>query len=90
MITWPELTEAEPKLLDLEAEVLVEAERAERDPMWSFSGYWSYVLRPAIRPLVGWGRITDPRPEFRTEEAWHVAMSHLIDLLPAGEGMWAS
>lgn len=90
MITWPQLTAAEPRLLDLEKEVRAEAAKAETDPMWSFSIYWSRTLRPAIRPLVGWERDTGARPELHTEAAWHAAISHLIGLLPAGEGLWAS
>lgn len=90
MITWTELTAAEPRLIDLEQEVLAEAKTADGDPMWSFSQYWSWTLRPAIRPLVGWGRETGARPELHTEEAWHATISHLIGLLPAGEGLWAS
>ncbi|MFI9598877.1 hypothetical protein ACIHCX_03180 [Streptomyces sp. NPDC052043] len=90
MITWPELTAAEPRLAELEEAVRLEAAAAEADPMWSFSRYWSYTLRPAIRPLVGWQRDTGAHPHLETEEAWHAAISHLIGLLPAGEGLWAS
>lgn len=90
MITWPELADAEPRLRDLEQGVRAEAEKAEADPMWSFSAYWSYTLRPAIRPLVGWDRDTGAHPHLETEEAWHAAISHLIGLLPAGEGQWAT
>ncbi|MFJ8594826.1 hypothetical protein [Streptomyces sp. NPDC093598] len=90
MITWPELADTEPRLLDLEKEVRVEAEKAEADPSWSFSIYWSRTLRPAIRPLVGWDRDTGAHPHLESEEAWHVAISHLIGLLPAGEGLLAS
>ncbi|NEA52366.1 hypothetical protein [Streptomyces sp. SID10815] len=90
MITWPELTAAEPRLAELEKAVRLEAASAETDPMWSFSRYWSYTLRPAIRPLVGWHRDTGAHPHLETEEAWHAAISHLIGLLPAGEGLWAS
>lgn len=90
MITWTELAAADPRLADLAEEVLAEAERAEADPMWSFSRYWSYTLRPAIRPLAGWERDTGAAPALHTEEAWHAAISHLIGLLPAGEGLWAT
>ena len=90
MITWPELTAAEPRLLDLEAAVRGEADRAQADPMWSFSIYWSHTLRPAIRLLVGWERETGAHPQLLTEEAWHATISHLIGLLPEGEGAWAS
>ncbi|MET7688035.1 hypothetical protein ABZT06_08645 [Streptomyces sp. NPDC005483] len=90
MITWPELTAAEPRLRDLEVEVLAEAAKAETDPMWSFSIYWSRTLRPAIKPLVGWERDTGAHPQLESEAAWHAAISHLIGLLPAGEGLWAS
>lgn len=90
MITWPELAAAEPRLLDLETEVRAEAEKAEVDPMWSFSIYWSRTLRPAIRPLVGWDRDTGAHPHLESEEAWYAAISHLISLLPAGEGTWAT
>ena len=90
MITWPELAAAEPRLAELEEAVRLEAVTAETDPTWSFSRYWSYTLRPAIRPLVGWERDTGARPELHTEAAWHAAISHLIGLLPAGEGAWAS
>jgi hypothetical protein len=90
VITWPELTTAEPRLLDLEQDVRAEAAKAEADPMWSFSIYWSRTLRPAIRPLVGWERDTGAHPHLESEEAWHAAISHLIGLLPAGEGVWAT
>ena len=90
MITWPELTAVEPRLLDLEQAVRAEAEKAQADPMWSFSNYWSYTLRPAIRPLVGWERDTGAHPHLETEQAWHAVISYLIGLLPAGEGMWAT
>ncbi|MFA0844394.1 hypothetical protein [Streptomyces rochei] len=90
MITWPELTAAEPRLIELEEAVRLEAATAETDSMWSFSIYWSRTLRPAIRPLVGWDRDTGAHPHLETEEAWRVAISHLIGLLPAGEGAWAS
>jgi hypothetical protein len=90
VITWSELVASEPRLLDLEKEVRVEAEKAEADPSWSFSIYWSRSLRPAIRPLVGWDRDTGAHPHLESEEAWHAAISHLIGLLPAGEGLWAS
>lgn len=90
MITWPELTAAEPRLLDLEQEVRAEADKASGDPMWSFSIYWSRTLRPAIKPLVGWYRDTGAQPQLESEEAWHAAISYLIGLLPAGEGLWAS
>ncbi|MBZ6207472.1 hypothetical protein KVH31_13290 [Streptomyces olivaceus] len=90
MITWPELTAAEPRLAELEEAVRIEAATAETNPMWSFSIYWSRTLRPAIRPLVGWDRDTGAHPHLESEEAWHAAISHLIGLLPAGEGLWAS
>jgi hypothetical protein len=90
VITWPELAAAEPRLLDLEQEVRAEAAKAETDPMWSFSIYWSHTLRPAIRPLVGWERDTGAHPHLETEAAWHAAISHLIGLLSAGEGAWAT
>lgn len=90
MITWPELAAAEPRLAELEEAVRREAATAAADPMWSFSIYWSYTLRPAIKPLVGWERDTGAHPHLETEEAWHAAISHLIGLLPAGEGAWAS
>lgn len=90
MITWPELADAEPRLAELEEAVRAEAATAETNPMWSFSIYWSYTLRPAIRPLVGWERDTGAHPKLHTEEAWHAAISHLIGLLPAGEGAWAT
>lgn len=90
MIAWDELTAAEPRFLDLEQAVLAEAKRAETDLMWSFSIYWSRTLRPAIKPLAGWERDTGAAPQLHTEEAWHAAISHLIGLLPAGEGAWAS
>lgn len=90
MITWTELTAAEPRLIDLEQAVRAEAETAKTDPLWSFSIYWSYTLRPAIRPLVGWERETGAHPQLHTEEAWHAAISHLIGLLPEEEGAWAS
>ncbi|MBW8740728.1 MAG: hypothetical protein JF621_27670 [Streptomyces turgidiscabies] len=90
MITWPELAVAEPRLCDLENDVRTEASKAAADPMWSFSIYWSHTLRPAIRPLVGWERDTGAAPELHTEAAWHAAISHLIGLLPTGEGVWAT
>lgn len=90
MLTWPELTAAEPRLVELEEAVRREAATAEADPMWSFSIYWSRTLRPAIRPLVGWDRDTGAHPHLESEEAWHAAISHLIGLLPAGEGLWAT
>jgi hypothetical protein len=90
VITWPELADAEPRLLDLEKEVRAEAAKAQADPSWSFSIYWSRTLRPAIRPLVGWDRDTGAHPHLESEEAWHAAISHLIGLLPAGEGLLAS
>ncbi|WP_435643825.1 hypothetical protein ACR9VJ_26220 [Streptomyces sp. H49] len=90
MITWSELTDAEPRLLDLEKQVRAEAARAKTDPMWSFSIYWSYTLRPAIKPLVGWERDTGAHPRLESEEAWHAAISHLIGLLPEEEGLMAS
>lgn len=90
MITWPELAAVEPRLTDLEQQVRAEAEKAETNPMWSFSIYWSRTLRPAIRPLVGWERDTGAHPHLETEEAWHAAISHLISILPASEGMWAT
>lgn len=90
MITWKELADAEPRLRDLEQEVRIEAAKAETDPMWSFSIYWSRTLRPAIKPLVGWYRDTGAHPHLESEEAWHAAISYLIGLLPAGEGLWAS
>lgn len=90
MITWPELTAVEPRLLDLEQTVRAEAEKAEADPTWSFSIYWSYTLRPAIKPLVGWERDTGAHPHLESEEAWHAAISHLIGILPASEGVWAT
>jgi hypothetical protein len=90
VITWSELTAAEPRLLDLEEEVRAEAARAEHDPMWSFSIYWSYTLRPAIKPLVGWERDTAAHPHLGSEQAWHAAISHLISLLPEEEGLMAS
>lgn len=90
MITWPELAAAEPRLAELEEAVRLEAATVEADPMWSFSIYWSRTLRPAIKPLVGWERDTGARPELHTEEAWHAAISYLIGLLPADEGLWAS
>lgn len=90
MITWTELAAVELRLLDVEQDVRAEAAKAATDPMWSFSIYWSYTLRPAIRPLVGWGRDTGAHPRLETEEAWHTAISHLIGLLPAGEGLWAT
>jgi hypothetical protein len=90
VITWPELAAVEPRLSDLEQQVRAEAERADADPMWSFSIYWSYTLRPAIRPLVGWERDTGAHTHLESEEAWHAAISHLIGLLPAGEGLWAT
>lgn len=90
MITWNELAAAEPRLSDLEVDVRAEAATAEADPMWSFSIYWSHTLRPAIKPLVGWERDTGAQPQLHTEEAWHAAISHLIGLLPAGEGVWAT
>ena len=90
MITWTELAAVEPRLCDLEKRVRAEAEQADTNPMWSFSIYWSYTLRPAIRPLVGWERDTGAQPRLHTEEAWHAAISHLIGLLPAGEGAWAT
>lgn len=91
MITWAELAEAEPKLTALEEEVRAEADRAKNSRDWSFSRYWSFELRPALRKLVGWERppVYD-RPQLITEEAWHVAISHLIALLPEEEGLWAS
>ena len=90
MITWPELVAAEPRLAELEEAVRLEAATAAADPMWSFSIYWSRTLRPAIKPLVGWERDTGAFPGLESEEAWHAAISHLIGLLPAGEGLWAS
>ncbi|MFE0470552.1 hypothetical protein ACFW2V_02900 [Streptomyces sp. NPDC058947] len=90
MITWPELVAVEPRLAELEKAVLLEAETAAADPMWSFSIYWSRTLRPAIRPLVGWDRDTGAHPHLESEEAWHAVISYLIGLLPAGEGLWAS
>lgn len=90
MITWTELAAAESRLTDLEEAVRREAAAAENNPMWSFSAYWTYTLRPAVRTLVGWDRETGAHPELITEEAWHTAISHLIALLPDGEGMWAS
>lgn len=90
MITWNELVIAEPRLLQLEELVRLEAVAADANPAWSFSIYWSYTLRPAIRALVGWERETGAHPELHTEEAWHAAISHLIGLLPEGEGAWAS
>ena len=94
MITWTELAIAEPRLRQLEEQVRAEAARAEGDPSWSFSVYWSCDLRPALRPLVGWDRRSDTRVDIpanlHTEEAWHAAISHLIGLLPEGEGVWAS
>lgn len=90
MITWLELTAAEPRFIDLEQTVLAEAKRAADNPMWSFSQYWSWTLRPAIKPLAGWERDTGAAPELHTEEAWHAAISHLIGLLPEGEGAWAT
>ncbi|NYV73121.1 hypothetical protein [Streptomyces sp. UH6] len=90
MITWHELAAVEPRLADLETEVRAEAEKAETDPMWSFSIYWSRTLRPAIKPLVGWDRDTGAYPALHTEEAWHTAISHLIGLLPADGGGWAT
>ncbi|CAM5601715.1 hypothetical protein [Streptomyces coeruleorubidus] len=90
MITWSELTDAEPRLLDLEKEVRAEAARADSDPTWSFSIYWSYTLRPAIKPLVGWERDTGAHPRLESEEAWHAAISYLIGLLPEEQGLMAS
>jgi hypothetical protein len=90
VITWPELVAVEPRLAELEEAVRLEAATAETNPMWSFSIYWSRTLRPAIRPLVGWDRDTGAHPHLESEEAWHAAISYLIGLLPAGEGLWAS
>lgn len=90
MITWTELAAAEPRLIGLEQDVLAEAKHADINPGWSFSQYWSWTLRPAVKPLVGWERDTGAAPELRTEEAWHAAISYLIGLLPASEGLWAS
>jgi len=90
VITWPELAAAEPRLAELEEAVRLEAATVEDNPMWSFSIYWSRTLRPAIKPLVGWERDTGAHPKLHTEEAWHAAISYLIGLLPAGEGLWAS
>lgn len=91
MITWTELATAEPRLSQLEETVRAEAERAKTDSGWSFSRYWSFELRPALRKLVGWERPPTPdKPQLLSEEAWHVAISHLIALLPEEEGQWAS
>lgn len=90
MITWNELVLAEPRLRDLEAQTRTEATKAQADPAWSFSAYWSYALRPAVNLLVGWKRPGTDQPQLRTEEAWHAAISHLIGLLPEGEGALAS
>jgi hypothetical protein len=77
-------------LTELEQTVRAESATAATDPMWSFSIYWSHTLRPAIKPLVGWERDTGAHPHLHTEEAWHAAISYLVGLLPAGEGLWAS
>ncbi|WP_405944708.1 hypothetical protein [Streptomyces sp. NBC_00932] len=90
MISWTELVTLEPQLSDLEEQVRREAQTASADPLWSFSAYWSWTLRPAIKPLVGWDRATGAHPQLLTEEAWHAAISHLVGLLPVGEGAWAS
>ncbi|GES27849.1 hypothetical protein AB0G60_02995 [Streptomyces angustmyceticus] len=90
MITWNELVLAEPRLRDLEEQARAEAIKAQGDPEWSFSAYWSYTLRPAVTLLVGWKRSGADAPQLRTEEAWHAAISHLIGLLPESEGALAS
>lgn len=90
MISWTELAAAEPRLLDLEQAVRAEIDSAAGDPQWSFSRYWSWTLRPAIRVLVGWDAGPDTAPEVRTEAAWHTAISYLIDLFPVEESAWAS
>lgn len=90
MIAWEDLAAAEPRLADVEQAVLVEAREALSNPRWSFSAYWSYTLRPAIKTLVGWDRDPGSHPELATEEAWHSAISHLIGLLPATEDGWAT
>lgn len=92
MIIWTELVEHEPKLAALEQQVRAEAARAVGDPLWSFSRYWSFDLRPALRSLVGWERPAFCPPELTTEEAWHAAVSHLVGLLPDENaiGRWAS
>lgn len=92
MITWNELVLAEPRLRDLEQEVRREAAEAMGDPMWSFSAYWSYALRPGLTRLVGWKRPGVNHPQLHTEEAFHAAISHLIALLPDDDrmGAWAS
>jgi hypothetical protein len=90
MISWEDLVTTEPRLADVEKAVRTEAREALVNPYWSFSAYWSYTLRPAIKTLVGWDRDPNTHPELATEEAWHTAISHLIGLLPEGEGVWAS
>lgn len=90
MISWTELVALEPQLSVLEERVRQEAQTAGADPAWSFSAYWSWTLRPAVKPLVGWERATGVHPQLLTEEAWRTAIGHLIGLLPAGEGAWAS
>lgn len=90
MISWEELVTTEPRLADVEQAVRAEAHEALTNPRWSFSAYWSYTLRPAIRTLVGWDREPGTHPELATEEAWHTAISHLIGLLPATEDGWAT
>lgn len=87
MITWKEMVLVEPRLRDLEQEVRTEAATALVDPMWSFSAYWSYTLRPAVTELIGWKRPGDDQPELCTEEAFHAAISHLVGLLPENERM---
>lgn len=93
MITWNELAVTEPRLRDLEDAVRAEAAAAVSDPMWSFSAYWSYAVRPALTALVGWNRPGTDRPQLRTEEAFDAAVSHLCALLPDESelmGRWAS
>ncbi len=79
--TWERLTEIEPKLLDLEAEI-----RAIKPGRGFCANYvwYGYEHRPSLKhrlcALVGW---SSDNAKLRGHEAYDLAYSYLYGLLPA-------
>jgi hypothetical protein len=80
MITWDELVELEPRLLDLEKDVKSVKDDQSRESFCA-NDVWYGIFRSDLSSLVGrYSRGNDAK--LRTPYAFEVAYNHLYELLP--------
>ena len=81
MLTWNDLTEREPRLVEL----LMDIKRVKDDKTkrsFCANRVWYQDFKPRLIEIVGWYSEKDD-PMLRTQEAYDIAYDHLYSRLPS-------